>query len=269
MLVVAGGALAVAWIRIRPSHERPWIVEQSVLPRADFRGTRVRLAGLRDNLYVDRSTFTPRWTEREVDLERITSAWFILTPFSKGWRGPAHVFVSFGFADSQFVAISVEARREVGEEYGVLAGLFKRYEMIYVVGDERDLIGQRAAFGESDVYVYPIRATPERIRAVFVEMLERVNELAERPEFYHSLWNNCTSNLIAHVNRVAPGRIPGGWKTVVPGYTDEVAHGLGLIDTELDVEGARTRFRVNDRARRYLGDSLFSVRVRQGEGEGE
>lgn len=256
-------ALWAVWWRITPSHDRPWIVEQSVLPRAELVGSVVRLHDVRQNRYTARETFTPAWGEMELDLTKLESAWFILTPFAKdGWRGPAHVFVSFGFSDSQYVAISVEARREQGERYGVLPGLFKQYEMMYVVGDERDLIGQRAAFGESDVYLYPIRATPERIRAVFVEMLERVNELHERPEFYHSLFNNCTSNLIAHVNQVAPGRIPAGWKTVVPGYTDEVAIALGLLDTELGVEQARMRFRVNDLARQYIGDTLFSLRVR-------
>lgn len=255
-------ALTAGWIWIRPTHDRVWLVEQSVLPRAVFEGSIVRLSGFRNNVYSSRTAFTPSWTERRLDLDKLNSAWFVLTPFSTSWRGPAHSLVTFGFADSQFVAISVEARREPGEEYGVLAGLFKRYELIYVVGDERDLIGQRAAYDSTDVYLYPIRATPERIRAVFVEMLERVNGLHERPEFYNTLTNNCTSNLIRHVNQVTPGRVPAGWKTIVPGYSDEVAHRLGLIDTELSVAQARARYRINDLARRFIFDSLFSLRIR-------
>lgn len=258
LLAVVG----VAWFSIQPTHDRTWLVEQSVLPRAEFNGSLVRLRGVRNNTYTSRTVFTPSWTERTLDLNRLEAAWFVLTPFSTRWRGPAHSFVTFGFSDSQFIAISVEARREPDEDYGVLAGLFKRYELMYVVGDERDLIGQRAAYDSSDVYLYPIRATPERIRAVFVDMLKRVNELQERPEFYNTLTNNCTSNLIRHVNQVVPGRIPGGWKTVVPGYSDEVAHRLGLIDTELSVAQARARYRINDKARRFIGDPQFSLRIR-------
>lgn len=256
------GVVAAWWVSIRPTHDREWLAEQSVLPRAELEGSTVRLAGVRSNTYTARTVFTSSWTERRLDLDKLNSAWFVLTPFSTGWRGPAHSFVTFGFADSQFVAISVEARREPGEDYGVLAGLFKRYELMYVVGDERDLIGQRAAYDSTDVYLYPIRATPERIRAVFVEMLERVNALHETPEFYNTLTNNCTSNLIRHVNRVTPGRVPAGWKTIVPGYSDEVAHRLGLIDTELSVAQARARYRINDLARRFIFDSLFSLRIR-------
>ena len=256
------GVVAAWWVSIRPTHDREWLAEQSVLPRAEFEGSIVRLSGVRSNTYTARTVFTSSWTERRLDLDKLNSAWFVLTPFSTGWRGPAHSVVTFGFADSQFVAISVEARREPGEDYGVLAGLFKRYELIYVVGDERDLIGQRAAYDSTDVYLYPIRATPERIRAVFVEMLERVNALHETPEFYNTLTNNCTSNLIRHVNQVTPGRVPAGWKTIVPGYSDEVAHRLGLIDTELSVAQARSRYRINDLARRFIFDSLFSLRIR-------
>lgn len=264
MLATAGAlaALAIGWTSIRPAHDRTWLVEQSVLPRAEIEGSIVHLSGVRSNIYSSRTVFTPSWTERRLDLDKLNAAWFVLTPFSTSWRGPAHSFVTFGFADSQFVAISVEARREPGEEYGVLAGLFKRYELIYVVGDERDLIGQRAAYDSTDVYLYPIRATPERIRAVFMEMLQRVNALHDRPEFYNTLTNNCTSNLIQHVNQVAPGRVPAGWKTIVPGYSDEVAHQLGLIDTDLDIAQARARYRINDLARRFISDSLFSLRIR-------
>jgi hypothetical protein len=103
--------------------------------------------------------------------------------------------VSFGFSDSQYVAISVEARREPGETYGPLTGMFKQFELIYVVGDERDLIGSRAVHGDYDVYLYPIRTTRERIRTLFLEMLARSNALATKPEFYNTLTNNCTSNV--------------------------------------------------------------------------
>jgi len=157
----------------------------------------------------------------------------------------------------------VEAGREPGETYDALTGMLKRFELLYVIGDERDLIGGRARFSDMPVYVYPIRAKPERIRQVFVEMLERANGLRSDPEFYNTLTNNCTSNVVRHVNDVAPRRVPGGIKTILPGYTDEVAHRLGLIDTDLKLEDARSRFRVNERARTHAADPDFSLRIRQ------
>ena len=193
---------------------------------------------------------------------QLTAVWFVLTPFARSWLGPAHSFVTFGFADSQFVSISVEARKEPGETYGLVTGLTRQFELMYVVGTERDLIGQRAAYNDYPVYLYPVKAEREKIRAMFVSMLERANGLRTHPEFYNTVTNNCTSNVVRHVNEVAPGKVPGGIKTVLPGYTDEVALRLGLIDTKLDLAAARARFRINDRARKWIADPAFSFRIR-------
>ena len=259
LIVSVAGILAI----MRPRADRRWVPQHAVMTHADVRGNSVALHRMRTFTYVADDQFTPNYADRTYDLDKLESVWFIVTPFSKHWRGPAHTFVSFGFSDSQYVAISVEARREPGETYGPLVGLFKQFELIYVIGDERDLIGSRAAFGGYDVYVYPIRTTRERIRALFVEMLTRANSLASSPEFYNTLTNNCTSNVVAHVNHIAPRRVPRGIKTILPGYADEVAYSLGLIDTTMTLEEARRRFRVNDRAKRFAHDSLFSRRIRE------
>jgi uncharacterized protein DUF4105 len=101
------------------------------------------------------------------------------------------------------------------------------------------------------------------MRHMFVAMLERANQLRLQPEFYNTLTNNCTSNVVRHVNQVAPRRVPGGIKTILPGYTDEVAFRLGLIATDLDLQHARERYQVNDRAKRFINDPAFSFRIRE------
>ncbi len=210
VVIVATVALAVSLSFSHPSNDRRWAPEHAVLPHADIRGDSVRIHNVRNFSYASATDFAPRYEERAYDLSTIESVWFNVTPFSRNWRGPAHTFVSFGFADSQFVSISVEARREPGEQYAVLTGLFERFELIYVIGDERDLIGSRTAFADHDVYVYPVRAPRDKIRELFVEMLERTNGLRTHPEFYNTVTNNCTSNVVAHVNSVAPGKVRTG-----------------------------------------------------------
>lgn len=264
-LIVAGiAALGMVGLRAftSPSDARDWIAEHRVLAQATIAGDTVRVRNVRSFTYVARSTFTPSYADRTYDLSKLQTVWYVLSPFSEGWRGPAHSFVSFGFSDSQFVSISVEARREVGETYGILTGLFRQFEVMYVIGDETDLVGQRAAFGDDRVYLYPIRASPEKMRAMFLSMIDRANALRTRPEFYNTATNNCTSNVVAHVNAIAPGTVAAGIRTILPGYTDEVAMRLGLIDTELDLATARDRFLINARARQHLGDPAFSFRIR-------
>jgi hypothetical protein len=267
-VLLALGLVAVAgavWLASRrPSSERTWSADHAVLPIGHMDGSRIRIVGVRNFRYGVDGTVQPAYEERTYDLDRLESVWFVLVPFSTRWRAPAHSFVSFGFGDSQFVGISVEARREADERYGVLAGLFRRYELMYVVAEERDLLLRRVLQDSNDVYVYPVNASPERARELFVAMVRRANALADRPEFYNTLSNNCTSNLVEHVNAIAPGRIPAGWRTLLPGYADEVALELDLIQASASVEEARLRYRVNERAVRHADADAFSLRIREG-----
>jgi len=267
--VVAAGAWLGLVAPRRPAAHRPWAPDHERLAHATFAAgpgqgdTLVTIHDMRDFAYTSATAYTPAYRTRTYDLRQLTSVWFILTPFSTSWRGPAHAFVSFGFSDGAFVAMSVEARREVGEAYGLVPGVLRTFELAYIIGTERDLVGRRALFDDDDVFVYPIQSPPERTRQMFVEMLQRANAVQARPEFYNTLTNNCTSNLVDHVNRMIPGRIPSSLRTVLPGYADELALSLGLIEAGGTVEAVRARFRINDRARlAWTGDD-FSAAIRE------
>lgn len=267
--MLIGGALLVlaivtGWVYLaRPSHDRQWSVDQSVLPTVEWHGDSVRISGVRNFRWTSDTVFVPVWEERTYRLDQVATAWYVLAPFAKSWRGPAHAFVTFGFDDGRYLAISVEARREAGEAYGPVMGLLRRYELVYVIGDEHDLIARRALFNTNDVYLYPVRADRAGVRAMLTGMLQRANELHERPEFYNTLTNNCTLNLVHHVNAIVPGKIPSSWRIALPGYSDEVAQRLGLIDSTLSLAEARTRFRINDKARAAIDSADFSARIRQ------
>jgi hypothetical protein len=250
-------------LAVRPSNQRDWIVEHAVLPTTQMSGSKVTIRNVRNFTYDAAGKPVPQYDDRTYDLDRIESVWFVLSPFDEKSRGPAHSFLSFGFADSQYVGVSVEARRERGEEYSLWKGLLRQYEMIYVIGDERDLIGVRANTRGDDVYVYPIKAAPEKVRQLFVDILERANELSSDPEFYNTLTNNCTTTIVEHANRVTTRKIRYGKEVLLPGYADELALRLGLIDSSEDVEQVRARYLVNERARRFAGAPDFSVRIRE------
>jgi hypothetical protein len=261
VLLVMMLALLAWWASLRPSNERDWTPNMAVLPYAEFADSLVRVHHVRNTAYASAERYTPRYDDRVFDLRRLERVWFVVVPFST-WGGVAHTFLTFEFAGSEFVSISVEARRERDERYHFLKGLFRRYELAYIVADERDAIGMRAAVLGDDVFLYPVRAPPERIRAMFVAMLERANQLQEHPRFYNTLVANCTNTIVRHVNALVPDRIPLSHKVLLPGYSDRLAYDLGLIATDLPFARARERFRVNDRAARYADSADFSLRIR-------
>jgi hypothetical protein len=113
------------------------------------------------------------------------------------------------------------------------------------------------------VYLYPGRASHERIRDLLLDMLGRVNRLRDQPEFYNSLYNTCTTNILRHVRRISPRRFPLSAKVLLPAYSDRLAYDLGLIDTDLAFPAARERFLITPRALQHHDDPDFSRRIRE------
>ncbi|HEX6750093.1 MAG TPA: DUF4105 domain-containing protein [Longimicrobium sp.] len=267
--VVATLALPFAlwWGTRRPSNDRDWQPDNARTPRAEFVGDSVRIHNVRNADYVTTSRYTVRWEDRAYDLRQVKRAWFLVEPFSRDWRGPAHTLASFEFDDGRFLAVSAEIRKEKGETFSPLLGLLQQFEMIYVVADERDVVRLRTNFRRDPVYLYPIKTDRAKVRAMLVSMLRRANRLADHPEFYNTVTNTCTTSIVQHVNGVSPHRVPFSFKVLFPGYSDRLAYDLGLIDTDLPFEQARERFHVNARAL-AAGDSPdFSRLIRAAPGE--
>lgn len=243
-------ALPFGYVQVfeKPSNERDWSPDQKLLALAAIDGDTVRIRNVRNFVYRTDHDFEERYETRSYDLARLDSLWFVVERFGDA-PGIAHTFLSFGFGDD-YVAISVEIRKERGEVYSPVKGLLRQYELMYVVADERDVLALRTNFRRDPVYLYPVRTTREQMRRVFVEMLERANQLAARPEFYNSLTNNCTSNIVGHVNTIAPRSIPFSYKVILPAYSDQLAYDLGLIPTELPFQTVRAAHRIDALAQR-------------------
>lgn len=256
----------VGWmVWVQPSHDRDWLPEQAILPHVTLDGNRVIIQNLRDFRYPSPESTEHRYVARTYDLDRLREVWFVLSPFQEGWRGPAHAFLSFGFDDGQYVSVSVESRREVGEsEFSLLKGMLRQYELIYVIGTEQDLLGLRAVRWNDPTYLYPIRTSPEKARELFVRLMQRAASLQERPEFYHTVTNNCATNLVDQVNTFASRPIPYGRAILFPGYSDELLWEMGLIDFGGSLDEARQQFLVNVRAQEVYGSDDFSGQLRQG-----
>ena len=251
--------VAAWWITIRPSHDRPWRPEVAVMPRAFIDGDRVRLTGVRNFDYRTRDDFTVRHEEREVRLSHLTALDFYVSYFMAGPVG--HTFLSFIFDNAPPLSISIETRPEVGEGFAPIASLFKQFELIYVVGDERDLVGVRASYRHEAVYLYRLNTSPDDARRLLLVYLARINELADRPEFYHLLTNSCTINIVRYANAAGrAGRF--NVRHLLNGLFDGYLYYSGRIDTTLSFEELRRRSLINEAAQAADSAPDFSQRIR-------
>ncbi|MBV8277462.1 MAG: DUF4105 domain-containing protein [Verrucomicrobia bacterium] len=177
----------------------------------------------------------------------------------------AHPIVSFRFGDSDHVAFSIELRRQVGQAYSPLAGLYKTYGLIYLVGDERDLVRVRTNYRKEDVYLYRTVVKPARARAIFLDYLRSLNALHEHPEFYNELTSNCTTNVRVHTAATAIGKPPPwDWRILINGYADQMLYERGDLVGQLPFSDLRKQALINEKARAADHDLAFSYRIRDG-----
>lgn len=246
----------------KPSNDRNWSPDQKTLATITRQGDIVKITNVRNFNYTSTTNYTENYYTQEYDLSKLKQVWYIVEPFS-GYKGAAHTFLSFEFEDNVFIAVSVEIRKEVGESFSAKNGLLREYELMYVFADERDVVKLRSNFRKDTVYVYPVQTTQEKVRALFEDIVVRAQSLAQDPEFYNTFTNNCTTNIITHVNTINPGRIPLSYAAIFPEYSDIVAHKLGVIPNDLPIEDIRNKYKINEKAEIYANDPAFSVKIRQ------
>lgn len=247
--------------RLQPSNQREWSPEFSRLPTAEVVGNQVTLRNIRNLEWLSEEDFVARYEDRRFGLDQVQTVDFVVVPFN--FRPIAHTMLSFGLSDGTYIGVSVEIRNELGEDYSTVLGMARQFEVTYVVADERDIIRRRTRHLNAEVFIYPTAATPQKAQALFADVLERLNELAEKPEFYHTLVNNCTTNLVSHVNRLNPSRVPYSIGVLLPGLADRYAYELGILDRSVPFEQLKAAAKVNDLAAIHYDEPDFSQKIRQ------
>ena len=129
-----------------------------------------------------------------------------------------------------------------------VGGVYNRYEVIYAVGDERDVVRKRV-LQNHPVYVYPMITDPPSARALLESMLGKATELAETPEFYHTVTNTCTSNVLEHATRLENRPRRYDFRLVFPGFADGLGVEIGLIDAPEGLAALREASLINERAK--------------------
>ena len=139
VLTAIGFALVAAWwFSLRPSNDRDWQPDLAVLPYADTNGNLVTLHNIRNCDYRTETDFDVRHYDKTFDLDKIRTADLYMVY----WGSPhmAHTMVSFGFEGGDYLCFSIETRKEKGEGYSAVKGLFRQFELMYIAADERDVV---------------------------------------------------------------------------------------------------------------------------------
>jgi hypothetical protein len=261
-LVLLGFVIVLAWwFTLRPSNERSWQLDVAQAPWAEIDGDKVTLHSVRNCEYRTESDYTPRWESRTVDLSKLRGLDLAINYWGSAWM--AHPIASFQFEDALPVCFSIETRKEVGESYSAIGGLYRQYELVYVCADERDVIRVRTNYRhDEDVYLYRTTAPPAAVRQRFLEYVEAMNSLREKPRWYNAATTNCTTSI--RTQHAAVNRVPWDWRMLFNGYGDEMLYERHGLAGDLPFAELKKRALIDEAAKAADTAPDFSARIRAG-----
>ena len=262
--VVAAGFAAVLtwWLAIKPSNEGNWQADVAQLAWGEVNGDEVMLHNVRNCDYRTETDYTARWETRTVRLSQITGVDLAINYWGSPWM--AHPIASFQFSDAPPICFSIETRKQLGQTYSAIGGVYRQFQLIYIVADERDMIRLRTNYrhGE-DVYLYRTTMTPAQARDRFHEYLRSLNTIRDRPRWYNAITTNCTTS-IRDQHPIAD-RLPWDWRLLLNGKGDELMFERHTIVTGgLPFPELKARSLINSRAKAADAMSNFSELIRVG-----
>lgn len=262
VLIAIGFAAVLAWwLTLQPSNQRDWMPDVATLAYVEFDGNKVKVRNIRNCDYRSEMDYDVRHYDKKFDLDDIRTA----DLFMVYWGSPnmAHTMVSFGFENGDHLCFSIETRKEKGESYSAVRGLFRQFETIYIAADERDVVRLRTNYRQGEeAYVFRLKASRAQVRDFFLAYVNRLNSLRDKPEWYNAVTQNCTTSI--RTQRAAVDRAPWDWRMLVNGHGDELLYERGTIVTNLPLAELKERVHINERAKKADKDSDFSRLIRKG-----
>ncbi|MDO9214464.1 MAG: DUF4105 domain-containing protein [Methylococcales bacterium] len=249
-------------LMVQPSNQRQWQADLASLPYATIDGDLVTVHHIRNMDYRSEFDYTPAYYDKTFDVNKLEG----LDLFAVYWMGPAiaHTILSFDFGDNHHLAVSIEARKELGEGYSTIKGFFRQYELTYIVADERDVIRLRTNYRKDpieEVYLYRLHPPKENMRRLFLEYIRQINELHQKPAFYNTLLDNCTTAIWLNT-RVNSTHLPFSWKILLSGYLPEYIYESGGLNTHIPFQQLQQQAHINAVAQTLDKSPDFSQGIR-------
>src|SRR3984893_15244241 len=215
------------WLTLKPSNNGNWQPDVAQLAWAEINGDEFTFHNVRNCDYRTAIDYTPHWETRTVRLSQITGIDLAIDYWGSPWI--AHPIASFQFADAPPLCSSIEIRKKLGQTYSTIGGLYRRFELIYIAADERDVIRLRTNYRNQDIYLYRTTVSPAQARERFLEYIHSLNALRNKPRWYNAITTNCTTSI--RTQHPPHERLPWDWRILLNGKGDELMYERHLIVT--------------------------------------
>src|SRR6266540_1384518 len=260
-VVLLFGVVLAWWLTLSPTNDSDWQPDVAKEAWADIQGDEITLHNVRNCDYRTETDYTPRWETRTVRISQITGIDFAIDYWGSPWI--AHPIASFQFADAPPLCFSIETRKKLGQTYSTIGGLYRQFELIYIVADERDVIRVRTNYRNEDIYLYRTTISPAHARERFLEYIHSLNALRNKPRWYNAITTNCTTSI--RTQHPPNERVPWDWRILLNGKGDELLYERHAIVTGgLPFAELKTRSLIDTPARTANDSPDFSKLIREG-----
>lgn len=243
-------ACVLLWyFSLEARQDRDWNPEVAKQLHYEKQGDMVTLHNVRNFNWRSNEDYDIHWESRTVDLNKITG----LNVIASYWMGPkiAHTLVSFDFADQEPLVFSIEIRKEKNEEFSAFGGFFRKYELSLIASDEKDLIYTRSNIRNEQVYLFPVKMPVAERKALFIEYLNKADELHDEAKWYNTLTSNCTTLVFDMVQAINTRQLPKDYRLFASGYLPNYLYDLKAINQNYSLKEWYRLAHINPRTEQY------------------
>lgn len=230
----------------------PYLAKRRPAQVLDANPAELKVANVRwqYNPYPQEDKFD--WATATIKPELVKDIYFVKKPFAPEWIA-AHSLLAFTFEkgglvdangnESQALVLTIEAFLREGQVYDLKAGLKKNFGIVWLLTTWEDYATRTALIDQARLIPYPLKNFTHAQKADMVRESVRLAGVNREGEYYHTITNNCTNNLLIVMNRVLPeGRRIHMWaipylaynvRATMPVMVPKYLQGKGLLGTEL------------------------------------
>lgn len=214
--------------RYAPQRVRDWYPKHGVQSDVTRGDSVYTIQAVRNFTYAQNGAANEVWL-KNVSADPLTAVrmWYLLEPFTNS-PAIAHPYFVFEFEDGTTLCFTIEGKRLNNAPYSGLKGLMREYELGYVWITELDALTMPLTHEAKALYLYPLTFTQTEVQKILSQLLEDTHALFEKPEFYNTLFNNCTVRFARTLKRIGH-RVPHDVSWYLPGYSDRYFKRLGII----------------------------------------
>ena len=194
------------------------------------------------------------WATAVIKPELVKKVYFIKKPFAPEWIA-AHSLLVFTFEkggltdasgnEATGLALTIEAFLRDGQVYDLKAGLKKNFGIVWLLTTWEDYAARTALNDKARLIPYEVLRLSQAQKAALVRESVSLSAVNREGEYYHTITNNCTNNLLIAINRVLPENkrirmwtipyLAYNVRATMPVMVPSYLQGKGLLGPELGV----------------------------------